>query len=1155
MPLITPALKDALISQSIVYVFGAGITSSLTGRNYGWWNWIIDGIQHMKDTDAAEGLERSIKADDSAENLIKVVGDVIIHTKEDGTYDDWMQGAFESAEIINDEIVHALNILNLPQDIFVTTNYDSYLEEATRTGILTRADSGKIFEMIDSGSCSSVVHIHGAYSSKKHIDNIVASQEQYDELYNDEGAQFIQNLLGTRSLIFIGCGKTTDDKNIAHFIRFACEHLNLDVPYFYLKKEGDEAPELPDHFHIIDYGKDYCNLPGFLEEIALFRNRMLTDKMPIIGRTIRTDSESLGEYHYANEKLGFVGRKAELNFLGAFLKDSRRILWQAITGQGGSGKSRLAYEFLKENDHEWFGFFWNDAATLSDIESFKPFCNTIVVIDYIKGREKNVAEWMHALFGKFSLTDFKLRLLLLERESDKGAGSWFSELENEWGKFDRALFSKAAFSTEFLNLADLDDDSVSSLIGEVREANGLPHDKWQDNRLREDYHGKFEKLRYRPLFVQLYVEAWIANKCTEPDYSSFEGVIESALLREQDRWLDFFDDNKAIVRSFIRLLVRAAAGGELSDANIPKIYKDDWENLKGYFKSLSLPGKQKKESYRNFLSDLTQNFEQDSFTLKTYYPDIINEYMFSYYAEDDLDDVVNELKEDAGQHFSLFLQRAQMDFPDNEVFSKVVSKGSEEDTTPDMLFARLAKLRGRHIVKAGETLESRKAVVDEEYRFWHSVQYIENAGQEQTKEASTALLKMTGLYYCSEHYGALVLLDDMDKCINEMVSMKGELLDLMKLEFLEERMNACSRAGYTEYAKKYERTRRTILDKLKENDKDLTGFDHLTALQEANNDMMDYLMSDDVYRAKEVLNKAYKSTDFSDQYAVEDLARMVERYGLFQLQFGGVKYEEYVRNIAEACKKAYPDDGEILSSYYQAMGTLIQSRLIKLGHNPEKTEPVKEEALQLIRDVEANRSITSDAWGVVAFLPIGWMDREDEAMLLHIITEAERRLAEEHSVESAKAWINAQRRLFELRGEKIPKEIVDQAFAYYLRDPTSETTREYFFLMLDESTEKSHKSQYILPNVKDSMYQDAMFNPMYDLDAMGQLEDVMQEPEFRERYMQESSEDRINTFDVDYDDIFEPQKPYVRPGKKIGRNDPCPCGSGKKYKNCCGRKK
>jgi len=27
--------------------------------------------------------------------------------------------------------------------------------------------------------------------------------------------------------------------------------------------------------------------------------------------------------------------------------------------------------------------------------------------------------------------------------------------------------------------------------------------------------------------------------------------------------------------------------------------------------------------------------------------------------------------------------------------------------------------------------------------------------------------------------------------------------------------------------------------------------------------------------------------------------------------------------------------------------------------------------------------------------------------------------------------------------------------------------------------------------------------------------------------------------------------PFVRSGPKIGRNDPCPCGSGKKYKKCC----
>ena len=35
-------------------------------------------------------------------------------------------------------------------------------------------------------------------------------------------------------------------------------------------------------------------------------------------------------------------------------------------------------------------------------------------------------------------------------------------------------------------------------------------------------------------------------------------------------------------------------------------------------------------------------------------------------------------------------------------------------------------------------------------------------------------------------------------------------------------------------------------------------------------------------------------------------------------------------------------------------------------------------------------------------------------------------------------------------------------------------------------------------------------------------------------------------------DLFKKKEPY-RAKKKPGRNDPCPCGSGKKYKNCCGR--
>ena len=31
------------------------------------------------------------------------------------------------------------------------------------------------------------------------------------------------------------------------------------------------------------------------------------------------------------------------------------------------------------------------------------------------------------------------------------------------------------------------------------------------------------------------------------------------------------------------------------------------------------------------------------------------------------------------------------------------------------------------------------------------------------------------------------------------------------------------------------------------------------------------------------------------------------------------------------------------------------------------------------------------------------------------------------------------------------------------------------------------------------------------------------------------------------------QQPYRRSEPKVGRNDPCPCGSGKKYKQCYGK--
>ena len=53
---------------------------------------------------------------------------------------------------------------------------------------------------------------------------------------------------------------------------------------------------------------------------------------------------------------------------------------------------------------------------------------------------------------------------------------------------------------------------------------------------------------------------------------------------------------------------------------------------------------------------------------------------------------------------------------------------------------------------------------------------------------------------------------------------------------------------------------------------------------------------------------------------------------------------------------------------------------------------------------------------------------------------------------------------------------------------------------------------------------------------------------------------KMHKKDDDFEDDFEdddydwtPQLPVKREEPKVGRNDPCPCGSGKKYKKCHGK--
>ncbi len=79
--------------------------------------------------------------------------------------------------------------------------------------------------------------------------------------------------------------------------------------------------------------------------------------------------------------------------------------------------------------------------------------------------------------------------------------------------------------------------------------------------------------------------------------------------------------------------------------------------------------------------------------------------------------------------------------------------------------------------------------------------------------------------------------------------------------------------------------------------------------------------------------------------------------------------------------------------------------------------------------------------------------------------------------------------------------------------------------------------------------------------AKGSEEDETGEVEFVARYrngMQQVAHHELSYFTrEDGRWVFagcqmNPKAPTVR-SQKVGRNDPCPCGSGKKFKKCCGK--
>lgn len=1140
-----PEFENVVKNNNLVYLFGTGISSALTGKPYGWEKWLLDGFLHMTDKTLAESYQAQLEADKSTNVMIAVAGKVISAAKAEGVYEAWMSDSFEKNALTNDKLAATLKKLLLLQDVFVTTNYDLLLEQATGLGTLSYENPDLAFEMLEKRRSTHVLHIHGVYDSEHKIDNIVADEEQYQKVLDDAGAQFIQNILGTRTLVFVGCGKTTEDANIAQFIQFAKEKLKLDRPYYFLYNSARPVDGMPDNIRLIPYGDEYGDLPEFLEDMAQIRLTACVDRYPLVGRNVyrqeKKNPHGIAGYHFAQEQIPFMGRVQELKTLDEFLDWKSAFGWYAVTGQAGAGKSRLAFEILHRIQKEWFGFFLCDTASEKDVNEFVPFRDTLCIVDYVKGREASLSGIISALMKSFLAAGYKLRILFLEREYETLTGSWYQKLLNAFpdsvvGEFMDGEFLPSdvtGLKHPFIVLGDMEKAEVEAFIGAVCFRAGLPADRMRDETLREEYRRKFEKLQYRPLFVQMFVEAWIGNNCVTPRYDGFEELLQNILKREQKEWLKAADQNQKVCNAWIRLLVRAGCVGKIKISQLTEAYQNDWKIITDFISDHSFPGMQRAERMRLLVAEMCQSVEKDDTCIEPLYPDIIKEYMLKeYYTDEERQKLADELWRESGEEFAVFLRRCITDFPYEDAYFRMLDECEGRCTDLHVLAARLAVLR-HSVISPDDDIEVIWKQIDREYEFWHSLQ-IE--GSDSNREVMS-MVKFTGLVYCAEQYGGWSVTDvsKMMSVLEEALNMDGgAALEGLKVMAVNERIHALASGGFSNEALE-------LKEKLTPHIKssELKVYQPYFDLVQKNVELMTHLLDQEFYESYEVLKGMEKICDIEDMEQVRLFAMSCFNLAQFSGYMQKEKYIERALHLLKPYYDRYSDAASIASRFLMMRVIELQTEYFMQTGEKRKTDSL--EYISRLQQIDAeidklkmNKDV-SEAWACSKVFAVNLIGKDEKRLKQQMIQAEEilDKVAEASTV--PQVYIASVRSLYEKAyGRKITREEVEKAYAYVLRFPDSESLRGCFFEMLAESEEAGNKRKYMASQVISGAMNDALMNPL-NLSGVDEIDELMlQEALFGDM------------------DFWEEAETYKRDQPKVYPNDPCPCGSGRKYKRCCG---
>lgn len=354
--------------------------------------------------------------------------------------------------------------------------------------------------------------------------------------------------------------------------------------------------------------------------------------------SVHLEVDSLQRFWYRADLFSFVGRINELKQLEDFCKHDNKILWYAITGRGGQGKSRLAYEFVKRSKTDWKMHFldWSDFLEFgcADFEHYDYNSNLLVVIDYVSKDAESIGKWLKKVCS-LGNRKFKLRVLFLQREGltrnkigELNYPVWYERLVQ--GAESSDIVRNVLFKSTFLTLPKLSAQNLKQIIVNyiVRNDANSPTEEEQERLIQslKDIDSDFQ----RPIYALFLADAWLENSDKVLDWSikNLQEWLNYHEIKKID--LAFRGKNKDQNSNALKYILALATALEKIDVTSleAKPFEDSVERLRKYSEAQCIP---LANLIRSF--DLNAETEEEGIILHGIVPDIMGEYFCLTYLK------------------------------------------------------------------------------------------------------------------------------------------------------------------------------------------------------------------------------------------------------------------------------------------------------------------------------------------------------------------------------------------------------------------------------------------------------------------------------------------------------------------------------------------